>query len=102
MPETEYRLSPKAINDLQNIWDYLSPLSERAADVLIENIHKKITSALDFPMQRSPRPKLGPKARILIEGQYVIVCEPADYGLFVVTVVHGRRRPDDWPKHTKT
>ena len=101
MRKAEYRLSPKAIDDLRDIWDYLAPLNERAADELMENIHERITSALDFPLTGSPRPKLGPKARILIEGQYVIVYEPSDYGVYVVAVAHGRKRPQDWLKPKK-
>jgi plasmid stabilization system protein ParE len=96
MPGREYRLSPKAISDLQTIWNHLAALNERAADTLLENIHRKLVAALDFPLTGSPRPALGPTARILIEGQYIIVYEPADYGLYVVTIVHGRRQPSNW------
>jgi toxin ParE1/3/4 len=96
MRKAEYRLSPKAIEDLAEIWNYLSSLNEPAADALMERIHLKLMSTLDFPLQGSPRPRLGPKARILLEGEYVIVYEPAGYGLHVVAVAHARKRPENW------
>lgn len=96
MPKAEYRLSPKAIDDLAEIWNHLSLINEPAADALMERIHSRLTAALDFPLKGAPRPRLGPKARILIEGRYIIIYEPAEYGLYVVAVTHHRKRPEDW------
>ena len=98
MPVAEYRLSPKAIEDLEEIWNYLSPINEPAADALMDTIHQRLQTAVDFPLMGAPRAALGPNARILVEGLYVIVYEPRDYGLLVVTIVHARKRPEDWLK----
>jgi plasmid stabilization system protein ParE len=83
---------------LAEIWNYLSSLNESAADALMERIHLKLSAALDFPLSGSPRPVLGPKARILVEGQYIILYEPADYGIFVAAVVHHAKKPENWLK----
>jgi toxin ParE1/3/4 len=98
MSKAEYRLSPKAIEDLRAIWDYLAPRNEKAAEALLENIHNRLTLTLDVPEAGSPRPKIGAKARILLERPYVIIYEPAAYGIYVVAIVHGRRRPKNWLK----
>lgn len=44
----------------------------------------------------APRPELSPTARILIEGNYIIIYEPMPYGIFVVSVVHGARDMANW------
>ena len=98
MPRGEYRLSPKSIRDLNKIWTYLAEFNEPAADALLRRIHDKIRAAAIHPEIGARGSKLGVKARILVEGEYVVVYEPADYGAYVVTVVHGRRRPSNWLK----
>jgi toxin ParE1/3/4 len=75
-----------------------APRNEPAAGALVERLHVKIVSALQFPFKGAPRPSLGAKARILVEGQYVIIYEPADYGLLVVAIADSRKRPKDWLK----
>jgi len=98
MPRAEYRLSPKAIRDLNSIWTYVSEHNEPAADALLHRIRDRIRSAAIYPEIGAKRPRLGAQARILIEGSYVVVYEPADYGVHVVTIVHARRRPSHWLK----
>jgi toxin ParE1/3/4 len=98
MQRAEYRLSPKAINDLNNIWTYVSEHNELAADALLRRIRDRIGTAAIYPEIGAKRPRLGPKARILIEGSYVVVYEPADYGVYIVAIAHARRRPSHWLK----
>ena len=42
------------------------------------------------------RPELSRTARILIEGNYILIYEPKDYGILVVAIVHGGRDPENW------
>lgn len=41
-------------------------------------------------------PELSETARILIEGRYIAIYEPAPYGILVVALVHGMRDPATW------
>lgn len=47
-------------------------------------------------MMGAARPELGAKARILVEGRYVVIYEPEPTGIAVVSMLHGMRDPDSW------
>ncbi|SNZ19430.1 hypothetical protein SAMN06265368_2515 [Cohaesibacter gelatinilyticus] len=44
----------------------------------------------------APRPELSQTARLLIEGSYIAIYEPKSYGVFIVAVVYGGRKPENW------
>ena len=92
----KYVLSPKAEEDLRQIWRSIAPDNERAADALLTRILNKAELAAGQPLMGSPRPELSPTARILIEGRYVAIYEPMPYGIFVVAVVYGPRDVENW------
>jgi toxin ParE1/3/4 len=91
MGRREYRLSPKAIRDLENIWAYIAAHNEAAADRVLEAIRLALVRATKFPKIGAPRPSLDEHARLLIVKRFLIVYIPADYGIFVVTVTHGAK-----------
>ncbi|MQB45109.1 type II toxin-antitoxin system RelE/ParE family toxin [Rhizobium sp. ICMP 5592] len=92
----KYILSPKAEEDLRQIWRTIAPDNERAADALLTRILDKAELAAGQPLMGSPRPELSPTARILIEGRYVAIYEPMPYGIFIVAVVYGQRDVENW------
>lgn len=92
----KYILSPKAEEDLREIWRSIAPDNERAADGLLTRILDKVELAAGHPHMGAPRPELSPTARILIEGRYIAIYEPMPYGIFVVTVVYGPRDIENW------
>lgn len=92
----KYVLSPKAEEDLRQIWRSIAPDNERAADDLLTRILNKAELAAGQPLMGSSRPELSPTARILIEGRYVAIYEPMPYGIFVVAVVYGPRDVENW------
>jgi plasmid stabilization system protein ParE len=92
----KYVLSPKAEQDLKEIWREIAPDNERAADALLTRILDKAKLAAGRPFIGSPRPELSPSARILIEGRYLIIYEPMPYGIYVVSIVYGRRDISNW------
>lgn len=92
----KYILSPRAEEDLRDIWRAIAPDNERAADALLRRILDKAELAAGQPMMGSPRPELSATARILIEGRYIAIYEPMPYGIFVVAVVYGPRDMDNW------
>ncbi|WP_438751486.1 type II toxin-antitoxin system RelE/ParE family toxin [Pararhizobium sp. O133] len=92
----KYILSPRAEEDLRNIWRAIAPDNERAADALLRRIMDKAELAARHPNMGSPRPELSPTARILIEGRYITIYEPMPYGIFVVAIVYGARDLESW------
>jgi toxin ParE1/3/4 len=98
MGEREYRLSPKAVRDLENIWAYIADHNEAAADRVLEAIRLALVRATEYPRIGSPRPSLYENARLLIVKRYLIVYIPADYGIHVVTVTHGSKPPEINPE----
>lgn len=90
------RYTPRAQADLRDIWLAVTRDSERAADALITRIVDKIELAADSPYIGVARPELGKRARILIEGRYVVIYQPGPPALSVIAVVHGRSDPETW------
>ncbi|HEX8048415.1 type II toxin-antitoxin system RelE/ParE family toxin [Rhizobium sp.] len=56
----KYILSPKAEEDLRQIWRTIAPDNERAADALLTRILDKAELAAGQPLMGSPRPELSP------------------------------------------
>lgn len=91
-----YRLSANAKQALREIGKIIAADSPRAADALLERIRDKLKLAAEHPLMGAARPEISEKARILIEGRYVIIYEPREYGVLAVAVVHGMRDPERW------
>ena len=94
----EYRLTPKAVNDLRDIWHRIASENEPAADALVNRTFDKLELAAGMPLMGSPRPSLSARCRLLVEGNYVILYEPEDYGIRAIAIVSGLRDPDHWLK----
>jgi toxin ParE1/3/4 len=94
--DQKVRYTPRAQADLFEIWLAIARDSERAADALIGRIVDKVEVAADLPYLGVARPELGARARILIEGRYVVIDQPGPPALSVIAVVHGRSDPETW------
>jgi toxin ParE1/3/4 len=92
----EYRLTPRAEQDLKGIWRSIAAYNESAADALILRIFDKLELAASQPRMGVARPELSSTARILVEGRYIIIYEPMPFGVLVIAVVHGMRNPRNW------
>ena len=91
-----YRLTPRARQDLRQIWHYVAEDSENAADALLARLLDKLTLAADNALIGVARPELGAGARMLVEGAYLILYRPESYGILAVAVVHGMTDPQSW------
>jgi toxin ParE1/3/4 len=91
-----YRLTPRALQDLRDIWHNISIESEKAADKLLMRIFDKLGLAAEHPKMGAARPQLSVTARVLVEGRYIIIYEPQMEGILVVAIVHGMRDPEHW------
>ncbi|WP_068317829.1 type II toxin-antitoxin system RelE/ParE family toxin [Polycladidibacter hongkongensis] len=93
---TKYVLSPRAEQDIRNIWREIAQLNEPAADDLVYRLFNKFELAATHPQMGAPRPELSQTARILVEGSYIVIYEPNHDEIFVVAVVYGGRNPVNW------
>jgi len=91
-----YRLTPRAEQDLRDIWHSIAVDNEIAADALLTRILDRLELAAGQPRMGAARPELSATARILVEGRYVIIYEPVLYGVLAVAIVHGMRDPEHW------
>jgi len=91
-----YRLTPRAQNDLREIWHHIAAHNEAAADQLIVRLFDKFELAAAHPEIGPSRPELSETARLLIEGRYIAIYEPTSYGVLIIAVVHGMRDPAHW------
>ncbi|MBZ9722598.1 type II toxin-antitoxin system RelE/ParE family toxin [Mesorhizobium sp. CO1-1-11] len=95
-PVAKYRLTPRASQDLRDIWHTIAIENEKAADKLLMRIFDKMELAAGHPKMGSARPELSATARVLIEGRYIVIYEPQPDGVLVVAIVHGMRDPEHW------
>ena len=91
-----YRLTPRASQDLRDIWHTIAIDNEKAADKLLTRIFEKLDLAAQHPKMGTARPELSVTARVLIEGRYIVIYEPQPDGVLVVAFVHGMRDPEHW------
>lgn len=91
-----YRLTPRASQDLRDIWHTTAADNEKAADRLLMRIFERLELAAQHPKMGCARPELSATARVLVEGRYIIIYEPQPDGVIAVAIVHGMRDPDHW------
>jgi toxin ParE1/3/4 len=87
----DVRLTPRAKRNLQAIWRHIAEDNPKAADRLITRIFDKLERVGTHPGIGGPRPELSKDARLLIEGNYLVIYEPKPNFVLVVAVVHGAR-----------
>jgi toxin ParE1/3/4 len=91
---TSYIFHPEAVQDLDEIWDFISRDSVDAADQVIDDIRHAIESLVRFPYQGHRRTDLTSRGlRFLVVSNYLVVYAPEDRPLVVVGILHGRRNP---------
>jgi toxin ParE1/3/4 len=88
--------SPRAEDDLRAIWRAIAPDNEPAADALLLRLIDRAQLAATQPNMGAACPELSPTARLLIEGQYIIIYEPIPDGIFIAAIVHGARDQQNW------
>ncbi|ESX22655.1 type II toxin-antitoxin system RelE/ParE family toxin [Mesorhizobium sp. LSJC264A00] len=91
-----HRLTPRASQDLRDIWHTIAADNEKAADRLLMRIFERLELAAQHPKMGSARPELSATARVLVEDRYIIIYEPQPDGVIAVAIVLGMRDPDHW------
>lgn len=88
---TQFRLSQKAKQDLQEIWDYIGSENPEAADSVISEIVQKFLTLAQFPQMGRDREELASSLRSFPVGNYVVFYYPTDNGIEVARVLYGAR-----------
>lgn len=85
------RLTIPAIQDLEEIYDYIALDNVEAAERLKARLQKRWRSAADNPGIGSKRDYLQPNLRSVREGNYVILYHQIEDGIEIVRILHGAR-----------
>ena len=90
--------TPKAREDLIEIYLYIGSDSPSAAERIFDQVQTKAEMLIDFPRLGVRRPDIRPSTRMLIEGPYLILDETHPdgdheviYEVEIVRIVDGRR-----------
>ncbi len=89
----ELFISRRAEEELRQIWRHIAAENQTAGDRLLLRIDEKLQVLRDFPDIGTMRDDVRPGFRLLIEGNYLLLCEPdaASSAVELVAVVDGRR-----------
>lgn len=87
---SEFVLHPGAIQDLEEIWEYIAAENLDAADRVCEEIYEAIQSLVPFPHVGHSRPDLTSRPlRFQTVRDFVIAYAPDENPLAVIAVLHG-------------
>jgi toxin ParE1/3/4 len=89
-----YRLSPRARDDLEEIWRYTAEIwSVAQADAYINDLAQVFETTCDFPTLARLRTEFTPPVRIHPHESHLVVYEAAEAEIVVLRVLGGRQ---DW------
>ena len=86
------RLTPRARDDLDEIWLYIARDDIGAADRLIDAISARCDSLSAFPDLGPARPDIAPNARMLTIDNYIVLYRRKGGDIEIVRIAHGARR----------
>jgi toxin ParE1/3/4 len=97
---TEVRYVPFAINDLEEIFEYIAfeSKSERIASGVIRRIQKTAENFSTQPHAGTRCDDLIPDGRRFVVGKYVVYYRPRSFGIEVLQIIHGSR---DLSRHVR-
>lgn len=86
------RLTGPAVQDLEEIYDYVALDNIEAAEQLIDRLQQRWQTAAAIPGIGRKRDEWLPRLRSVSEGNYLILYLQVDgFGIEIVRVVHGAR-----------
>ena len=85
------RQLPRAVADLEEIWGWVAADDPAAANRLMERLSAATLRLAKFPESGRSRPDIGPGARSIVDGRYLILYRVGPDSVDIVRVVHGAR-----------
>jgi toxin ParE1/3/4 len=87
-------LHPKALEDLEEIWEFIAADDLDAADRVVQEIYEAIRALIPFPQQGHRRSDLTSRPlRFQTVRDFLITYTADEKPLVVIAVIHGRRNP---------
>jgi toxin ParE1/3/4 len=86
-----FRISPRAIEDLIEIWSYIADDSAASADTFVDKLYEKLQVLGRQPGLGRRREELAPGMQSFPFGRYVIFYHMIANSIEVVRVLHGAR-----------
>ena len=87
-----YRLTPRAINDIAAIADYLNERNPAAAAELISDVIGRFEMLARHPYAGPPRDDILPGLRHLVLGSYIAFYQAEGGDAVILRVLHGRQQ----------
>lgn len=88
---SSYSFSDEAVQDLDNICEYIAQSNAGAASQLFDAIRQKCKLVAGFPNMGKSYEKLSPNLRGFVVDDYIVFYSPRRNGIDVVRVVSGYR-----------
>jgi toxin ParE1/3/4 len=86
-----YQFSQDAINDLNEICDYIAQNNPRSASNLFDAIRQKCKLVANFPNMGKSYEQVRPKLKGFLVKDYIIFYYVHDDGIFILRIVSGYR-----------
>ena len=87
----QFRVSPAARTDLDEIWFYIAQDNADAADKFIHAIVSRFPKLAAMPQLGRRREELSPRLRSFPVGRYVLFYRQVESGIEIARVLHGAR-----------
>ncbi|MEH2216489.1 MAG: type II toxin-antitoxin system RelE/ParE family toxin [Nostoc sp.] len=88
---SSYSFSDEAIQDLDEICEYIARSNPKAASKLFDDIRKKCKLIADFPSMGKSYTRLVTNLRGFVVDDYIIFYYPSEDGIIVTRVASGYR-----------
>ncbi|MDG4719347.1 MULTISPECIES: type II toxin-antitoxin system RelE/ParE family toxin [Thalassospira] len=89
---TGYLLTPKAIEDLENIWRYSAETwSVDQADIYIDGLVQLFDGLVQTPLMARERPEFFPPVRIQIHQSHLVIYKVEADHILIVRVLGGKQ-----------
>jgi toxin ParE1/3/4 len=88
---SSYSFSDEALEDINNICEYITRQNPKAASRLFDAIRAKCKAVANFPNMGKSYSKLSPGLRGFIVEDYIVFYYPREDGIDIVKVVSGYR-----------
>jgi len=89
-----FDLDPRALEDLDEVLEYISSYNRSAADRLLDDFFETFDSIGGMPNQGFRRPELTSKPlRFKVVGNYLVAYAPEQNPVWILAIIDGRRSP---------
>lgn len=86
-----YSLSDAAVQDLNDICDYIARKNPRAANQLFDTIRQKCRLLAEFPEMGKSYEQLAPNLRGVVVQDYIVLYYPREEGVDIARIFSGYR-----------